>query len=484
MPDLLTAFGLVAVLLTVAALTSGLVARAPVSSPMIFLALGFLLGGNGLGVLRIEPHSEALEAVAVLSLSFVLFLDAINLRFDEMGKDWIVPVLALGPGTILTVLIVAGAGALILALPPIQAVLLGAVLASVDPVVLRDVVQDKRIPRSVRRALQTEAGTNDLVVLPIILVGAAIALGQVGGAVDWAALLGRLFLLGPLVGIVIGAAYVWLMRQARAHTTITSEYRAIGGVGTLLAAYVAGEAAGSSGFLAVFAAGLTAVALDYDVCDCFLDFGAIASELVMLLAFILFGALLSTEIGTVPLLPVLLFAGVVLVVARPVAISLVLWRAPISGRGRQFIGWFGPRGLSSLLFGLLLITDGVPGAEGLLALAGVVVIVSVVVHGVSAAPLAQRYARAVAQVTLAEEREGTASGLFRRSAGAMPRITPEELAARLASDNPPLVLDVRSRSAYAHDAARIPGSVRVPPDEVTEWAAEQPRERPVVAYCT
>jgi NhaP-type Na+/H+ or K+/H+ antiporter len=484
MPDMLTAFGVMAVVLAAAALTSGLVARAPISAPMIFLALGFALGEHGLGLIRIGPHSTTLEAIAVLSLSFVLFLDAINLRFDEFGKNWIVPVLALGPGTIITVVLIAGAAALILGLPPIQAMLLGAILASVDPVVLRDVVRDKRIPRSVRRALQTEAGTNDLVVLPIVLVLATVALGHVGGAADWALLLGRLFLLGPLVGFAVAAAYVWLIRQARARTTITPEYRAIGGVGTLLAAYVAGEAAGSSGFLAVFAGGAALVALDYDVCDCFLDFGAIVSELVMLLAFILFGAMLSTALDTVPLLPAALFALVVLVVARPVAISLVLWRAPISGRGRRFIGWFGPRGLSTLLFGLLLVADGVPGAEQLLGLAGVVVIVSVIVHGVTAAPLAERYARAVAQATLAEEREGTAAGLFQQQKGLVPRISPDELAQRLAGDNPPLVLDVRSRSSYDRAPERIPGSVRVPPDQVTEWAAGQPRERPVVAYCT
>jgi hypothetical protein len=129
MPDLLSAFGLMAVVLTAAALTSGLVARAPISSPMIFLALGFLLGERGLGLIHVGPHSAALEAIAVLSLSFVLFLDAINLRFDEMGKDWIVPVLALGPGTILTVLLIAGAATLLLALPPTQALLLGAILS-------------------------------------------------------------------------------------------------------------------------------------------------------------------------------------------------------------------------------------------------------------------------------------------------------------------------------------------------------------------
>ncbi len=484
MSDVLTAFGLIAVVLAVAALTSGLVARAPVSSPMIFLALGFLLGEHGLGWVRIGAHSAALEVVAILSLSFVLFLDAVNLRFDELGNAWIVPVLALGPGTLLTVLLIGGAGALLLALPPVQALLLGAILSSVDPVVLRDVVHDKRIPRSVRRALQTEAGTNDLVVLPIILVLATVARGELGSTADWLMLLGRLFVLGPLVGLAVGAVAVWLMRQARAYTPISNEYRALYGVGTLLAAYVAGEAAGGSGFLAVFAAGAAIVALDYDICDCFLDFGATTSELVMLLAFILFGAMLSTAISAAPLLPTLLFAVIVLAVARPAAISLVLWRAPISGRGRRFIGWFGPRGLSSLLFALLLVTKDVPGADLLLGLAGVVVIVSVIAHGVTAAPLAERYARAVREATLAEEREATAAGLFRKRPGAVPRISPEELAARLASDAPPLVLDVRSRSSYAHDRARIPGDVRVPPDEVTEWAARASRERPVVTYCT
>ena len=154
---------------------------------------------------------------------------------------------------------------------------------------------------------------------------------------------------------------------------------------------MAGEAVGGSGFLAVFAAGSALVAIDYDICDCFLDYGAVTAEMTMLLAFVLFGALLSTLITTVPVLPALGLAFITLAVARPAAVGLVLRHAPISTRGRRFIGWFGPRGLSSLLFGLLLVTDGVPGAERLLAIVGVVVLVSTIAHGVSAAPLAERY---------------------------------------------------------------------------------------------
>lgn len=482
MSELLIGFMLIAAVLMGAALTSGLVERAPVSAPMIFLGLGWLLGERGLGLIHVSSHDPVLEVVAIISLAFVLFLDAVNLRFDELRRDWVVPVLALGPGTLLTIGLVAVAAALLLGTAPLQSLLLGTILASVDPIVLRDVLRDERIPRSIRSALKMEAGTNDLVVLPILLVLATLALGGADGAADWLALLGRLFILGPLVGLAVGIVSVRLVELARARTSISREYRALYGVGSIFAGYVAGEAAGGSGFLAVFAAGATVVALDYDLCDCFLEYGEVTSEMAMLLAFVLFGALLSTTIGSVLSPAVVVFALFTLLLARPAAITLVLRRVAISRWARGFIGWFGPRGLSTLLFGLLLVARGVPDAEHVLALAGVVVVLSVVAHGVTAAPLAARYGRVVAAETLAEEREGTAAGLFRHDAGAVPRITVPELVERLTGADPPIVLDVRTRSSMDRDDT-IPGSSRVAPDQVTAWAEDQPRERPIVTYC-
>jgi NhaP-type Na+/H+ or K+/H+ antiporter len=209
--------------------------------------------------------------------------------------------------------------------------------------------------------------------------------------------------------------------------------------------------------------------------------------MAMLLAFIFFGAVLSTLVGTVPLLATLALAAIVIFVARPLAISLVLAPATISLRARAFIGWFGPRGLNSLLFALLLVRDGVADAERLLAITGLVVFVSVVLHGASATPLSAWYGRQVARATLAEERTSTPGGLFGRGGGeAVPRIGADELARRLAGPDPPLVLDTRSRSEYARDRSRIPGSLRVLPDRVAEWADAHPEAhaRPVVTYCT
>src|SRR5439155_632528 len=154
----------------------------------------------------------------------------------------------------------------------IVSLLLGTVLASIDPVVLRDVVRDERVPRAIRQALTTEAGTNDIVVLPILLVLATIALGQTGGAADWLNLLGRLFILGPLAGAAVGFISIWLIERVRDRVPISREYRALYTIGSMLAAYVAGEAVGGSGFLAVFVSGIVIVVTDFDLCDCFLEY--------------------------------------------------------------------------------------------------------------------------------------------------------------------------------------------------------------------
>jgi NhaP-type Na+/H+ or K+/H+ antiporter len=200
---------------------------------------------------------------------------------------------------------------------------------------------------------------------------------------------------------------------------------------------------------------------------------------------VLFGALLSTLVPTLPLVPTVLFALLVIVVARPLAFGLVLLRARLSPGARAFIAWFGPRGLNSLLFALLVIQAGLPGAEQLLAVVGAVVIVSVIAHGASATPLSAWYARRMVRQTYPEERGATAADLFEPLPSDVARITPADLAERLAGSEPPLVLDVRTRAALARDRTTIPGSRRILPDQIADWEpAESDRGRLVVTFCT
>lgn len=477
---------LLAIILTISALVSGLVDWAPLSFPMIFLVFGLVLGQAGLGVLTLGPRHPALIAVGTVSLALVLFLDAVNLQVDELRRDWRTPVLSLGPGTLLTVGGVALAAHLLLQTPVLQSLLLGAVLASTDPIILRDVVRNEKIPRSVRRALTVEAGMNDVVLLPIILTLIAVVQAQIGSFAGWVVFFAQLLVLSPAAGLVVGGVGAWLMGRADAWLTIRREYQSLYGLGLVLAAYATAQAVGGDGFLAAFFAGLAVAIFDLTLCDCFLEYGEVTAEMLMLLAFLLFGAALSPLFGAIAIVPAVILAIVALVVVRPLAMWLVLLRARVSGAGRAFIGWFGPRGLSSLLLALLIVEAGAPDAVRLLTITGVVVLISALAHGITATPVSSWYGRRVARtvITLREEREGTAAGLFQGDAEGAPRITPQDLAGRLAAANPPVVLDVRTRAQYDQDTGQIPGSVRVLPDQLQSWAVTASHDRPVVAYCT
>jgi NhaP-type Na+/H+ or K+/H+ antiporter len=483
-PDLQTAFFLFAIVLVVSALASGLVVRAPISFPIIFLGIGFLLGGRGLRLIDIRPDDPTLETVAIVSLSLVLFIDAVKLRLEELRTGWLVPLLTTGPGTLLTIGLVAVAAVLVFQEPVIPALLIGAALSSLDPVVVRDVVRDIRIPGAIRRTLSLEGGTNDVVVLPAILILLAVSQGRAEGVTGWLEFLGRLFLLGPAAGLAVGGLGSWLIGTVDRRYPVPREYQALFGIGLVFAAIVAGESVGGSGFLAAFVAGFAVVLFNNQLCDCFIEYGEVTAEMAMLLAFILLGAALSMVIGTVPLASGILFSALVLGVARPLAITTVLHRATMSRNARLFIAFFGPRGLNSLLLVLLMVHQGYAAADRLFSIVGFVVVASVIIHGATATPLGAWYARRLTRGTLDEERESTVSGLFLGPAGDVPRITPAELAERLDGPNPPLVLDVRSRSQYAADPSQIPDSIRVLPDQVAAWATERDRVRQVVAYCT
>ena len=484
MPDLVLAFGIGAAVFMGAGLISGAVERSPLSFPLIYLALGFALSERGFALLELGPDDAILEAVATFTLALVLFLDAVKLQVEELGRRWVVPALVLGPGTGIIVALGAIPLALFVDFRWVVAFIGGAILASTDPVVLRDVLRDNRIPRSVRQILRLEAGMNDLVVLPIVLILIAVAQQDLGGMLDWSRFLVQLLVFGPAIGFAIGGAGAWAMARVDRRLGIRREYQALYGVGLVLAAYSLATAVDGDGFLAAFFAGLAVVVLNQTLCDCFLEYGEVTAEMAMLLAFVLFGAVLATLLDEVNWPAAIGLAAIVIFVLRPLVLNILLLPATLSWEARVFIGWFGPRGLNSLLLALLVVHARLPEATELLATVGVVVLASVAIHGGSAPFLSGWYARHAASATLSEERESTAAGLFVHDDSEVRRIAPQELLELLEGADPPIVLDVRSRSSYEHDRGQIPGSVRVLPDAVIAWARANPTESLVVAYCT
>ncbi len=336
--DLILSFSLVAVVLMVTALISELIERSPLSFPLIFLILGVALSGRGFGVIEMEPDDETLEVVATLTLALVLFLDAVQLQVEELGRRWLIPALILGPGTVLIIALGAVPLALIVGFGWIAAFIGGAVLASTDPVVLRDIVRDQRLPRSVRQILKIEAGMNDLVVLPVVLILIAVAGSETGGGGGWVDFLARLLLLGPAIGFAIGGGGSWLMARVDDKWPIRREHQALYSLGLVLAAYAAAAAAGGDGFLAAYAAGLAVVVLNQTMCDCFLEYGETTAEMAMLLSFVLFGAVLSDLAGSVDIAAALVLAALVIFVIRPGVLGVVLSRTRMSWEAHALVG--------------------------------------------------------------------------------------------------------------------------------------------------
>lgn len=482
-------FAVTAVLLTASALLAPVVARAPISFPLVFLGLGLLFGAGTSETLTVDLESEVVKAVAFATLALVLFLDAMDLEITVVRHQWHVPALALGPGAVLVVALTAVAAMLIVDLDPLVAFIVGAVLASTDPVVLRDVVRDSRLPGMVRATLRIEGGTNDLIVLPPILILIAVVTHEASGTLPWLGFLGELLILGPVAGAAVGLAGAWLMSWVDEKFRVQREWQALYGIGLVLAAYAAGETAGADGFLAAFAAGLAVSLSSRTLCDCFLEFGQVLAEFLMLVSFVLFGAILSTELAHVDLTDALLLAALAVFVIRPLAVSaaLSLRRNQLSPEARGFIAWFGPRGLNSLLLALIVVESGVPEGQQVFGIVGVVVLLSVAVHGITATPLASWYAHRVEDKTLPEEQESTIVGVFKRMVASpedAPRITAGELKKLLDGPDPPLVVDVRARNGYAKDPFKIPGAVKVSPDEVADWGREEDRDRLIALYCT
>lgn len=484
--ELLGPMGLVAVVLVLAALTAGFVDRAPLSFPILFLGLGLAIGPGGVGVVTIGLDDVVLQVVAVTTLSLVLFLDAVHLEVDELRGDWWVPALTLGPGTLLTIAATAALAVPLFGWSWSTALLAGAALASTDAVTLRDVLREERLPSSVRRALAVEAGTNDVIVLPILLAVIAVAMGDTAGVAGWLWFGVQLLVIGPAAGAAIGLGGAVLMAAVDRRTPVRLEYQSIYGVGLVLLAFVAGELVGGSGFLAAFGAGIAVSLSNRRLCDCFLDIGQVLAEVLLLGAFVLFGAVLSGRLATAPWLPALVLAVLLLVVIRPAAVGgvLTLRRATLSPAARAVIGWFGPRGLASLLLVLLAVQAGVPGGQELFTVVGMVVIVSVLVHGVSATPVSAWYARTHGDRVDPEDREASVIGVLRDAGDVAPRIDVDELARLLAGSAPPIVVDVRTTASRRHDPAIIPGSLWVPPEELTAWATDELHDRLIALWCT
>jgi len=447
----------------VSALLSGLVQRTGFPQVAIFLTLGLLVGPHGLNLLSAGLDSPILRVVATLSLVLVLFTDAVSLDIGDVRRHRFLSFLILVPGTLASALLIALAAWWLLDLPFVMAIVLGAALASTDPVLLRDLLRRPALGPTVRQALKIEGGMNDAVLLPVVLGGTELLTGTVGGG-DWALLAGRVLILSPIAGILVALAAVKTLAAMRSRVGVRRDYESLYSLGIAFAAFAAAEAMHGSGYLAAFAAGLTVSAIDVELCDCFLEYGETTAEMALLFTFVLFGASLIWSGLTILSVSSALFVIAVLL-ARPASFLPALFPARLKARERALIAWFGPRGLSSLLLILLPIFAGVPNSTILLTICCLVVLVSVVLHGLSSMILVPPEAGAV-PTTVAQPESAAASPAADPIAQLEDPeyISIDQVTAAMKSGTPVVVLDARSERSYEDSGETVTGSIRISPD--------------------
>ncbi len=477
---------LVGVVIIIAALLSGFIERSNAPQIAIFLGLGAALGPAGLGLLHVNLHSPILRVVATLSLALVLFTDAVSLKVREVQQQAGLAARVLGPGTLLSAALVALAAWGLLHLSPAASILLGAALASTDPVLLRGLLRRPDIPGAARQALRLEGGLNDIVLLPVVLVAMQFLVpGPAQTALGWVHMALSLFLLGPVSGIAVGLLGVATLDLVRRRVGIRRDYESLYSLGIAFAAYAAAETVHGSGFLAVFAAGLTIAALDVELCDCFLEYGETTAELALLFTFVLLGSSLIWSGFALLSGAVALFVVLTLLV-RPVAFVAALAGTHLEKRAASLISWFGPRGLSTLLLALLPVFGGIPSSEHLFSLCCLVVVLSVVLHGGSLMLLGRATELAAREVPVRELPMPPASVVVLEDAGSDgERITVPELRRLWDTGQPVAVFDVRSERTFNDSELLAGGAARVDPNRAAGQAAALavPEDTWIVAFC-
>jgi NhaP-type Na+/H+ or K+/H+ antiporter len=367
--------------------------RADLSAPIVFVAVGVLLAAIGLVDAPTAP--ETFKPLVEVALVWVLFSDAARVPIQDLSHDLgrYLRLLALG----LPLTILAGWGIATWLLPALGvwlALLVAAALAPTDAALGVPVVTNPAVPGRIRRLLTVESGLNDGIATPVVMLALAGAAATdergpgVGEAVVELAV-------GALTGVAVGFAGGWLLRRARGRGWVAEEFTGIAVLALALAAYLCALTMGGNGFVAAFCGGMAFGAAAGPRAPAELTFLEQAGGLVSLLVWLAFGALAVPIMVDHLSLPVVVYAVLSLTVVRMVPVALATVGGGMTRATVLFVGWFGPRGLASLVFALLALEELGPAADEAVALITLTVLLSVVAHGLTAAPLAARYGRGV-----------------------------------------------------------------------------------------
>ncbi|SFH84009.1 cation:proton antiporter [Modicisalibacter xianhensis] len=376
-------------------LLAGRLQGTPITMPMVFTAVGLLLGPGMLGVIHFDVENETVSLLAEAALVVVLFTDASRMDLRTVWKEHSLALRLLAIGLPLALLIGTGAGMLLLPELSLGAVaLLAATLAPTDAALGQSFVNNTSVPQRIRQTLNVESGLNDGLAVPFITILLDVARHQTGGAWGYAELFVSLVGIGIGIGILVGWLGGRVLEWSASRDWATETTQRLATISLAAIAYAGAELLGGNGFVAAFTAGLAVGTSARTLLPRTTGFAEAEGQLLTLITFLLFGTIMVVDVFGDVSWRIIAYALVSLFLVRPVAVALSLVGARLSLGSVSFIGWAGPRGLASIVYTVLIAeAAGVPGAELVFVVAAWTILLSIYLHGLSAASLSERYAR-------------------------------------------------------------------------------------------
>ena len=378
-------------------LISGHVERIPIlTGPMIFVGFGLLVGGEGLGVLEPGLDDAGVELLAEATLGLLLFSDAVRIDVARLRGEFGVPLRMLAIGLPVSIGLGTAVAAIVLDVPAPIAALIAGVLAPTDAALGQAVVTSEQVPGRIRQSLNVESGLNDGIALPAVTVFIALAVEDqdFSTATSWVRFAAEQIGYGTVVGLGIGLIGGWAISRASGRRWMDGVYRQLSVLGVAAATFGLADSLGGNGFIAVFVAGLGFGTVARDVCPHVEEFTEDLAQLLAMMSFVVFGAIVvGPSLGQLDG-RVLLYAIASLGIVRPLAIAVSLVGSGLRWPTVAFLGWFGPRGLASILFGVLALEEAHEADLGpMFVVMSWTVLISIVAHGVTSDPGVSIYGR-------------------------------------------------------------------------------------------
>jgi NhaP-type Na+/H+ or K+/H+ antiporter len=375
---------------------------------MLYTIFGILLGGLVLDIIPLTPESNLVEVIAELTLVIVLATDASRIDLRSLFRDHNLPSRLLGIGLPLTMIFGTITAVLIFTdLSFWEAAILGVILSPTDASLGQSVVSNPKVPVRIRQTLNIESGLNDGIAMPFLLLAIAIAESEVAftGPADFLLSVLMQIGLGIAAGIVVGYLGTRFILWGQRSGWMSRNYQKISSLALILLVYGLAELIGGNGFIAAFCFGLTSsnVAGKEESEDLY-EYAETEVTIFMLLTFTLFGAVMLPPAIAALNPEIVLYAVLSLTLVRMVSVAVSMVGAKVRPITTLFLGWFGPRGVASILYIFIVLeSESLPGLELIYSVVMVSVLFSIYAHGISAAPAADRYGRMMAELDSAKK---------------------------------------------------------------------------------